>query len=47
MVEFYGNRINRGISKIQVLRQAKLTLANSEEFSDPRFWAPFVLYGLD
>ena len=47
IVEFYKNWWERGLSKSDALRAAKQSLAHSERFSDPRFWAPFVLYGLE
>ena len=45
MVEFYRNWWEEGMSKAEALRAAKQVLARSEEPSNPRYWAPFVLYG--
>ncbi|MCH7472266.1 CHAT domain-containing protein [bacterium] len=45
MVTFYRNWWNEGMSKAEALRAAKQVLARSEEHSNPRYWAPFVLYG--
>jgi len=45
MCEFYDGWWNRGLPKSESLRAAKLKLRTDPAFSDPRFWAPFVLYG--
>ncbi len=44
MVDFYDN-ILAGKSKAAALREAKLALINIPEFSQPYYWAPFVLIG--
>ncbi|MFY0607243.1 MAG: CHAT domain-containing protein [Cyclobacteriaceae bacterium] len=44
MVDFYDH-ILAGKSKATALREAKLTLIKSSEFSEPYYWAPFVLIG--
>ncbi len=45
MLEFYRNWWEKGMPKVDALREAKRNLAHGDKFSDPRFWAPFVLYG--
>jgi len=46
MKSFYNN-LNRGLSKDEALRQAKLALMRGQQriWSHPYFWAPFVLIG--
>jgi CHAT domain-containing protein len=44
MVEFYQN-LNKGNSKAEALRQAKITLIKSDIFKRPYYWAPFLLIG--
>ncbi|MBI3948955.1 MAG: CHAT domain-containing protein [Acidobacteria bacterium] len=46
MKTFYRN-LNRGLSKDEALRQAKLALLKSQQrvWHHPSFWAPFVLVG--
>ncbi len=43
MEEFYRNMLVRGLAPDRALQQAQLWL--SEEFTDPYFWAPFIIYG--
>ena len=43
MIEFYRNLEKMGTA--DALRAARMKLADSEEWSDPYFWAPFVLLG--
>ena len=45
MIEFYANLIEKEKSKIESLKNAKLLLLNDKEYSNPYYWAPFVLYG--
>lgn len=53
MSEFYRNLKEKGLSKIEALRQAKLVLMKKEKkigkrflsYSHPFFWAPFILIG--
>jgi len=33
------------LNKAEVLRQAQLALLNGEDFSNPHYWAPFILVG--
>ena len=39
--------IGQGQRKATALRQAQLALLESEQWSDPRYWAPFCLVGAD
>ncbi len=45
MVRFYTYMLEKNKTKEEALRQAKLDLLNSENYSSPYFWAAFVLYG--
>ena len=45
MVLFYENLLKHNMSKSEALRQAKLSLLNSETYSSPRHWSAFVMYG--
>jgi CHAT domain-containing protein/tetratricopeptide (TPR) repeat protein len=45
MVKFYSNLLEKGMSKEEALRQAKLELIKSEKYSSPYFWGAFVMYG--
>jgi CHAT domain-containing protein len=53
MSEFYKNWREKGLSKIEALQQAKLSLMKKEKkignrllsYSHPFFWAPFILIG--
>ena len=44
MQAFYRS-MSEGLGKAEALRQAKLSLLESAEGHDPRFWAAFVLTG--
>jgi CHAT domain-containing protein len=44
MVEFYRQLLATG-DKADALRQAKLALLDSPQYSHPHYWAPFVLIG--
>ena len=44
MVDFYGNAFNKTAFSGS-LRQAKLNMINSGNYSDPFYWAPFILIG--
>lgn len=48
MVQFYKEHLHHSMNMIFAddLRSAKLEMINSENYSDPYFWAPFVLIGL-
>lgn len=47
MIEFYKyNLNNRQYGYNTALRQAKLSLLNSEEYNNPYYWAPFILVGI-
>ena len=45
MQTFYQQLANATATKAEVLRQAQLSLLNSEEYEHPYFWAPFILVG--
>jgi tetratricopeptide (TPR) repeat protein len=46
MTDFYQAHLTQGEQKTaNSLRQAKINLLDSEEFSSPYYWAPFVLIG--
>ena len=45
MVRFYQNILEKGMSKEDALREAKLSLLRSEKYSSPYYWSPFVMYG--
>ncbi|AFY39739.1 tetratricopeptide TPR_2 repeat protein [[Leptolyngbya] sp. PCC 7376] len=46
MTEFYAKfTAEDNLSRSESLRQAQLSLLNSEEYSHPFFWAPFVMVG--
>jgi CHAT domain-containing protein len=52
MTEFYKNLEEKGMSKTEALRQAKLALmkkkkigSKSISYSHPFLWAPFILIG--
>jgi CHAT domain-containing protein len=47
MVSFYGDLVyNSGKPNFSsALRKAKISLINSEKYSDPYYWAPFILVG--
>ncbi len=44
MVKFYEN-LNKGMSKGEALRQAKLSLINNPVYSHFYYWSPFILIG--
>jgi CHAT domain-containing protein len=44
MVQFYTN-LQAGMSKAEALRQAQLTLRQSEKWAHPFYWSPFILVG--
>ncbi|MEO9481847.1 MAG: CHAT domain-containing tetratricopeptide repeat protein [Ekhidna sp.] len=47
MIEFYKYNLNNEHHGYNTaLRQAKLSLLNSEEYARPYFWAPFILVGM-
>ena len=47
MIEFYKYNLNNDHHGYNsALRQAKLQLLNSEQYSRPYFWAPFILVGI-
>lgn len=47
MIEFYKYNLNNDHHGYNTaLRQAKLSLLNSEKYSRPYYWAPFILVGM-
>jgi CHAT domain-containing protein/Tfp pilus assembly protein PilF/uncharacterized protein YaaR (DUF327 family) len=45
MGEFYKNLIKNKLSKTDALREAQLTLISDQKYSNPFYWAPFILVG--
>jgi CHAT domain-containing protein len=45
MINFYKNMLEKNLDKTEALRQAKLQLLKSPQYSSPLFWSAFVLYG--
>lgn len=45
MTQFYDILGNESLSKAEALRQAQLSLVNSEQYHHPYCWAAFVLIG--
>jgi len=45
MVRFYKNMLEKGMDKVEALRQAKLRLLKNENYRSPFFWSAFVMYG--
>lgn len=45
MQAFYQNLVEKRLPRAEALRQAQLSLLNSENHSIPYFWAPFILVG--
>lgn len=45
MRAFYGEMVEGRMSKADALREAQLEMIKSDKYSDPYFWAPFVLMG--
>ena len=46
MIDFY-RYIKEGKTITQSLREAKLNMINSKEYTHPYYWAPFVLFGME
>ena len=40
---FYGELRNSKLDKLEALRSAQLALLKSSQFSEPYFWAPFIM----
>lgn len=45
MSHFYQNLGQTGISKVEALRQAQLTLLHNPDFAHPFYWSPFMIIG--
>lgn len=45
MIHFYRNILEKNMSKVEALRQAKLELMKDERYRSPIFWSGFVMYG--
>ncbi len=47
MISFYGDLVYKSGQPnfSSALRKAKISLINSEKYSDPYYWAPFILVG--
>lgn len=45
MGEFYQEWVQSDLSKAEALQQAQLKLLETEDYSHPYFWSPFVLVG--
>ncbi len=45
MQSVYQNYVNRGLSKVQSLRQAQLQLMQQAAYAHPTYWAAFILVG--
>ena len=43
--EFYRTLNQPGVSKVEALRQAQLSLLHSPQYQHPFYWAPFILVG--
>ena len=47
MESFYKYLIDHNMSASRALHQTMKDMRNSDEFSEERHWAPFILYGDD
>ena len=45
MASVYRHRKTQGLTKIEALRQAQLSLQKQTRYAHPYFWAPFILMG--
>ena len=45
MTTFYTNWIDKGMTKRESLKQAQITIKNTEGYSSPYYWGAFVLIG--
>ena len=45
LVKFYTNMLEKGMSKEEALRQAKLAMIKEGKYASPYFWSAFVMYG--
>ncbi|MGK7900365.1 MAG: CHAT domain-containing protein [Hormoscilla sp.] len=45
MAEFYNQLSEAGVTKAEALRRAQLSILQQGRYSDPYYWAPFVLVG--
>ena len=44
MKDFYS-KLAEGLPASEALREAKLAMMRSEQYSQPKYWAPFILSG--
>jgi CHAT domain-containing protein len=45
LIRFYRDMLEKGMEKEEALRQAKLEMIKSVEYSSPYYWSAFVMYG--
>jgi CHAT domain-containing protein len=45
MSDMYQRRQSQGLSKIEALRQAQLSMMSQPKHAHPFYWAPFILLG--
>ena len=45
MTNFYTNWLEKGLTKREALKQAQITIKNTDEYSSPYYWGAFVLIG--
>lgn len=45
MSDMYQRRQSQGLSKIEALRQAQLSMMSQPKYAHPFYWAPFILLG--
>jgi CHAT domain-containing protein len=45
MTQFYQELANTTITKAEALRRAQVSLLKSDNYKEPRYWAPYVMVG--
>ena len=45
MTNFYTNWLEKGLTKREALKQAQITIKNTDGYSSPYYWGAFVLIG--